>query len=456
MDENTEKNNRETAQALLEFIKKGTSPFHVVNESEQLLNREHFIKLELHENWQLETGKNYRVTIFGSTLFAFRVGENPRSNLRIASAHTDFPNLRIKPNPNVKNSGYISFNVEGYGGLILSTWLDRPLSIAGKVVIKGENPFSPKTVLIDFKRPLLTIPNLAIHMNRAMNEGVALNKQKDMLPLSDVKLPESLNENKTVLDEAMEKEVQTALREIDLYAELAKLAGCDKEDILFYELGLYPSEEGCFFGFAEEFISSPRIDNLTSVKACLEGLIKDNSKDGIHLIALFDNEEVGSRTKQGAASTILGQVLERIYAALGYSVSECYEDCAGGFMLSADVAHALHPNHKEKNDITNMPILNNGVAIKFASTQSYAGDAEAVSVVKALCQTGNIPCQMYVNRSDLIGGSTLGSIASAMVPMRTMDIGVPMLAMHSARETMGMRDQSALEALMKEFFNYKL
>lgn len=451
-----EKEVRSSAESLLAFIKKGTSPFHVVAESEAVLREKEYTSILFNEDWKLEAGKNYMVNVFGSTLIAFRIGEEPRANLRIAAAHTDFPNLRIKPNPNVQNNGYTSFNVEAYGGLILSTWLDRPLSIAGKVVIKGDDAFSPETVLVDFKRPLLTIPNLAIHMNRTVNTGMAFNKQKDMLPLAYVKNldTDTASSDADAVTANITGKVQEELGKIDLYEELGKIAHCEKEDILFFELGLYPAEDGCFLGFSDEFISSPRLDNITSVKACLEGLLNDPNSNGLHLIALFDNEEVGSRTKQGAASTLLGQVLERIYLSLGYSVSDCYADCAGGFMLSADVAHALHPNYSEKNDITNKPLLNHGVAIKFASAQSYAGDAEAVGVVSALCQENNIPYQTYVNRSDVAGGSTLGSIASAMVPMRTMDIGIPLLAMHSARETMGMCDQYALEELLKKFFEY--
>lgn len=425
-------------ESLLAFINTSTSPFHVVNKSAVMLKDGGFEELDMQEKWYLKEGDSYFVNAYGSTIIGFKIGRNMRKNLRIAAAHTDFPNFRIKPNPDLKRESYISLNVESYGGLILSSWLDRPLSLAGKVVIRTEDPFNPKSVLIDFKRPLLTIPNLAIHMNRAMNEGVCLNKQTQMLPLAA---------------EDLKNYLEDELTKINFIDVLAAQVGVNPKDILFYELGVYPTEQGCSFGFNDEYISSSRLDNLTSVKACLEGILEDKSDEGLHIIALFDNEEVGSRTKQGAASLLLPQIIQRIYLALGYTIEEYFEDIARGFMLSADVAHAYHPNYSEKNDLTNKPVLNGGLVIKFASSQSYAGDAEAVGIVKSLCEEKEIPYQVYVNRSDIVGGSTLGSIASAMLPMRTMDIGVPLLAMHSARETMGERDQLALENLIITFFN---
>ena len=233
---------------------------------------------------------------------------------------------------------------------------------------------------------------------------------------------------------------------------LAKQLKCKVEDILSYELYVYQAEQGCVLGFDDEFISSPRLDNLTSVKACLSGILADKRKAGLDMIVLFDNEEVGSRTKQGGASMVLPNVLERIYLSLGYTRQQLLADIHKGFMLSIDVAHALHPNYPEKNDITNKPVLNGGTALKTAASQSYAGDAQAVAAVKALCEKYKAPYQQYVNRSDIPGGSTLGSIASSLLPVRTMDIGIPILAMHSARETMGAKDQKSLETLVKAFF----
>ena len=317
--------------------------------------------------------------------------------------------------------------------MIVSTWLDRPLGLAGKIVTRTDKPFAPKVHLVDFKRPLLTMANLAIHMNREVNDGYKWNKQKDVLPLA------------TMLGQD-EKDPHFFVN------FLAGELGCKAEDILSFELSTYPFEQGCTFGLKDEFISSARLDNLTSCFACLTGII-NNEGSGIRVAALFDNEEVGSKTKQGADSLVLDHLLRRVYKALGFNEEDLFEDLASGFMLSVDVAHALHPNHVDKCDITNKPVLNGGLVLKQACSQSYAGDAEAVAIVKGLCEANHIPCQLFVNRSDVKGGSTLGSMASALTPIRTMDIGVALLAMHSARETMGADDQDAINALLTAFYN---
>lgn len=423
----------DTVARLLDFIDNSTSPYHTVKTGANELKAKGFTELFLEDVWALGEG-DYFVKVYDSTLVAFHIGLNLRHSMRIASAHTDFPAIRIKPNPLVDAKGYGELNVETYGGLILNTWLDRPLSMAGAVVTRTDDPFRPDVHYVDVARPLLTIPNLAIHMNRQINEGVALDKQKHMLPLFMM----CNDKNNT----------DSEWREF-----LSELVKRPAEDILSYELTLYPVEGGTTFGRYDEFISSPRIDNLTSCVACLEGIFEAKAMDaeGLRMVVLFDNEEVGSRTKQGGASTILSQLVERIYMATGHTKAECYADIAAGFMISADVAHGYHPNYPEKNDITNYPILNKGVVLKMASSQSYAGDAWAIATVKALCENDSIPYQIYVNRSNIPGGSTVGSITSAMLAMRTMDVGVPILAMHSARETMGADDQEALDNLMKAF-----
>lgn len=425
--------NEKTTQELLSFIEGATSPFHTVKVGAELLAKNGYTEISMAEKWKLQQGGRYYTRVYGSSLIAFAIGEKPRVGLRIASAHTDFPCLRIKPAATVAENGYGKVNVEIYGGMVRSTWMDRPLSLAGKVVLQGRDAFHPIVRLIDFKRPLMIIPSLAIHMNRQMNEGVELNPQKDMLPLLFM----------------LDKKEKNPEAFLDLLA--AELA-CEREKILSYELTVYPAEKGCLVGAQQEFISSPRLDNLTSVKACVTGLLAGARKDGINVAALFDNEEVGSHTKQGAGSLVLSILLERIYTSLGYTREDYLADVADGFMLSADVAHAMHPNVPEKNDITNKPVLNGGVTLKIAASQSYAGDAEAIAVVTEICRQSEIPYQYFVNRSDIKGGSTLGSILSAMLPMRTMDIGVPILAMHSARETMGANDQAAIDALIGAFF----
>ena len=421
---------------LIKYIKGCTSPYHTVDTSLQLLLDAGFTELSLEEPWNLTSG-DYVVNVYGTTLFAFHIGEDYRHSLRIASAHTDFPAIRVKPNPITDVKGYTKLNVEMYGGLIQNTWLDRPLGAAGTVVLKGENPYDVDSVLFDTKRPIAIIPNLAIHMNRNVNDGVALNRQKEMLPII-----------------MMKPNDDTTKSEAEAWNQfLADEINCDPSEILSYEITLYPVTEGTLVGTDFDFISSPRLDNLTSCFGVLSGIVeaKKNKVDGIRCAILFDNEEVGSRTKQGGAGMLLPNLLERVYRSLGLSPDDMDLDVARGFMISSDVAHGLHPNYPEKNDITNFPVLNGGVTLKQACSQSYAGDAKAIAIVKGLCEEAGVAYQIYVNRSDIPGGSTVGSISSAMLPMRTMDIGLPLLAMHSAVETMGARDQEQLNHLMQHF-----
>ncbi|WP_026759898.1 M18 family aminopeptidase [Selenomonas ruminantium] len=417
---------------LLNFIKAAPTPYHTVLTAAQKLQKAGFTELKLGEVWQLQKGGRYYVKAFDSTLLAFALGKEA-GPLRLAAAHTDFPCFRLKPQPEITKEGYGVLNVEKYGGMMLRTWLDRPLALAGKVALRTKNPFQPEVRLVNFPRPLMTIPSLAIHMDREVNDEGKLNAQKDMLPLT------------TVGGEELTAEF--------FHEWLAAELKVDMSNILSYELSAYPCEEGTLCGLQEEFISSPRLDNLTSVLACLEGMtgLDADKLAGLRLIALFDNEEVGSQTKQGAGSAVLLQVLERIYLALGKERAEMLADIAAGFMLSVDVAHALHPNYMDKCDPSHKPVLGGGVVLKQAASQSYAGDTEAVAVVRGLCEAHKISWQHFVNRSDSRGGSTLGSIASALVPLRTMDIGVPMLAMHSARETMHSADQISLMDLLKKF-----
>ena len=422
-----------TTQELLNFISTSTSPYHTVATSKELLLSQGFAELDLRKKWNLQAGGKYFTEVYGSTLIAFRLGAEGTHGLKVAAAHTDFPCFRIKPQPGIVTEGYGTLNVEGYGGMIISTWLDRPLSLAGKVALRGRDPFTPEVRLVDFKRPLMSMSSLAIHMNREVNDGYKWNKQKDILPLASMMGRDK--KDKAFFDKLLARELK-----------------CAPEDILSYELSTYPVETGCTFGFDDEFISSPRLDNITSVKACLDGIIASNAQTGLQVAAIFDNEEVGSNTKQGAGSAVLMQLLVRIYEQLGYDKEALFADMAAGFMLSVDVAHAMHPNYVDKCDPTNKPVLNGGLVLKQAASQAYAGDTEAVAVVAELCRQHKIPYQMFVNRSDVKGGSTLGSIASALEPIRTMDIGIPMLAMHSARETMGAEDEKALFDLLIAFF----
>ena len=396
-----------------DYIESSTSPYHTVEESYRRLEEQGFTPLSMDEEWNLVAG-DYVIDVYGTTLVAFHIGEHPRETLRVASAHTDFPGFRVKPNAMITDKGYGKLNVESYGGLIQYTWFDRPLSLAGVVVTKGKD-LDLETHYVDIAKPVATIPSLAIHMNRQVNEKAVFNKQKEMLPLILMRgLGTEYEDDKTLLK-----------------ALLAEEIGCEPADILSYELTVYNTDTVETVGFDAEYISAPRLDNLTSCYACLQ--------------------EVGSRTKQGGASLLLPNVVRRVYRALGFSEEACEADIAKGFMISSDVAHGYHPNYGEKNDITNYPTLNGGVVLKIASSQSYAGDAVAQAIVTDLCETHGIKHQIYVNRSDIPGGSTVGSISSAQLVMRTMDVGLPLLAMHSARELMGTYDQIELNRLLTVF-----
>lgn len=423
-------------EKLLQLLKAGTSAIMVVKEAEQQLKEAGFEELRFSNTWGLTEGGKYYMKHHDTTLLAFTVGQQVESQegFKIAAAHTDFPCLRIKPNPDVVTSGYAQVNVEVYGGAILNTWLDRPLSISGRIAVKSNDVMHPDMHYIDIKRPLMTIPNLAIHMNREVNKGVELNRQTDMLPVVGL-LEKELNEKQAFL------------------RFLAKEEGVAVEDILDYELWVYCMQEPVTFGMNEELILSPRLDNLTSVQALLTGIIEGKQKKGINVIALFDHEEIGSKTKQGAGSLLLLNVLEKICDSFGKTTAQTKESIYESFLLSVDVAHGLHPNNAGKMDITNKPVLGGGLCIKEACSQSYATDCEAVAVVEQICQRAGVAYQKFVNRSDMAGGGTLGSIASSIIPIPTVDVGIPLLAMHSAAETMGKKDMESLTGLVREFFS---
>lgn len=423
-------------QHLFNLLKKGVSPVHAVAAAEERLVAAGFENLDYGKDWQLLPGKKYYLNHHDTTLFAFTIPmqwqDNNKPAIRIAAAHTDFPCLRIKPSADMKTDVYAQLNVEVYGGAILNTWLDRPLGIAGRVAVRNDNPFVPQMKYFVSEKNLLTIPNLAIHMNRKVNEGVELNKQIDMIPLLGL-IPEG-EDGKDYFLNYIAKELSVA-----------------KEDILDFELTVYCKEEPQFVGINDELISSPRLDNLTSCSALLSAVTEAEREDGINMIALFDHEEIGSRSKQGAASILLHDMLIRILREIGRD-EMAEADIYNGMFLSVDVAHGLHPNQTGKMDVTNKPVLGSGFCIKEASSQSYATDCEAIAIIQQICDAARIPYQKFVNRSDMPGGGTLGSIASALLPVKTVDVGIPLLAMHSARELMGTADQQALKDLTKAFF----
>lgn len=420
-------------EQLLSLTRKATSQFHTVEAVKEQLSENGYQELFFKDNWELEKGGKYMVAHHGSSIFAFSVGADfeAADGFRIAAAHGDFPGFRIKPNPELVNDGYLQLNVESYGGVNLASWLDRGLSAAGRVMVKSDDVFHPEVRLIDFKKPIFVIPNLAIHLNRDMNKGVELNKQTEMLPLAG-------------MAGEMDK---------DRFMEyLAEELGVAKEDILDYELNVYNTDRAERVGLKEELICAPRLDNLTSVQALVNGITEGERDSGLNVIAVFDHEEIGSRTKQGAGSVLLHHILEKIYLSLGMGAMDYKNAIADSLFMSVDVSHAFHPSYGAKYDPTNKNVLNKGFCIKEACSQSYATDSEAVAIVQQICEMEGIAYQKFVNRSDAAGGGTLGSIASAMLPVRTVDMGVPLLAMHSSRETMGAKDQESLTEFLKAYF----
>ena len=430
-----------SAKKLAEFIKKAVSPYHTVEESRKILEEKGFARLEAGEEWKLKKGGKYYVIPFKTAIFAFTLPKAKTSRgVHIAAAHTDFPCLHLKPKAEKVSAGYLRLNVEVYGGPILNTWLDRPLSLAGRVLLKSKDIYAPKEVLVNFDRPVVTIPNLAIHYNREVNKGVELTKQNDMLPVLGM-LSDKLNEDGWFVD------------------FLAKEIGAKPADILDFDLIVYNCEAPAFVGMNGELLSCPRLDNITSCFALVEGIGNESKKtagkttpvEGVNLIALFDNEEIGSGTKQGADSMLLNGILKRIYKALGQSEIELENDIQKGFLLSVDVAHALHPAKTEKFDQSNCMHMGEGVTFKLSANQRYSYDAVAVASLQQLCDKNKIRYKKFVNHSDMPGGGTLGPIISSWLPMYTVDIGVPILAMHSARELMGAADQDELEKLIRVF-----
>ncbi len=419
---------------LFTILEHATSQFHTAEITKRRLLEQGFEELRLKERWQLKRGGKYVYVHHGSTIFAFTVGEDFKAtdSFRIAASHGDFPGFRIKPNAEMEEGGYLQLNTETYGGAILSTWLDRPLSVAGRVVVKSEDVFKPEVCLVDLKKPVLIIPNLAIHFNREMNKGVELRKQVEMLPIYG-----------------------TASEELSKDAFLEAVAhaiGAEAEDILDYELTIYNTDKPSHAGLKDEFVSAPRLDNLTSTQALIEGITAGTRKKGLNMMAVFDHEEIGSRSKQGAASTLLSTILEKIYVSLHMSKEDVINAMEESLMISVDVSHAYNPNYSAKYDPTNRHVLNQGFAIKQASSQSYATDSEAIAIVQQICEKEGIAYQKFVNHSDSVGGGTIGAISSAMLPIRTVDMGVPLWAMHSSRETMGVKDYESLVDFMEAYY----
>lgn len=431
---------------LLYYLQNGKTQFHVVELARQYLKKQGFKELHLKElKNELPAGRYYLMP-FSSMLIPFVKGKAIKQ-VRIASAHTDFPMLKIKPNPDITKQGYRQLNVEPYGGFIKETWFDRPLGLAGKVVCKGDSAFSPTIHLYDSEQPVCIIPNLAPHLKRGGKEG-EMDVQKELVPIIDI-YGNSQMPSSTAADIQQNTSAGGLKSESYLLRKVAEKLKVPQESILDYDLYLYIYDTPQAIGFDEALISAPRIDNLSSVCAILHSMTAaaNTSDDTLMLGALFDNEEIGSRSKQGADSQLLRDILDAIMADSDCSLTE------DGFYLSVDVAHATHPNYSEKSDITNTVSLGKGMVIKTSSSQRYVCDSEAGAVISDLCMRNDIRLQRTINRSGMPGGQTLGPILSSYLPMRACDIGIPVLAMHSARELMHQFDYQQLIALLTCFFS---
>ena len=386
---------------------------------------------------EVKAGDKLFVTKNDSSIYAFHIGRKPLadSGFHMICAHCDSPTFRIKPNAEILcEKGIVKLNTEVYGGPIMSTWFDRPLTIAGRVIVKGKDAMSPRSLLLHIKRPLLQISNLAIHFNRSVNDGVALSKQKDMLPILGIITNEL--EVKNLL-------TNTICGELNI----------EKEDILDFDLYLADATPACTFGVHNEFLSSGRLDDLSMCKAGLEALINTPESDTTKVLAIFDNEETGSQTKQGAASPFLASMLKRIAMAQSGTEEAFFQAVERAFMVSADNAHAWHPNYSEKYDPTNHPVLGGGPVIKFNAAQKYASDAVSAAVFAQICEEAGVPCQRFVNHSDVAGGSTLGNILASSIPLRGVDMGNAILAMHSCRETGSVIDHIFCVKAFSQFYS---
>ena len=419
----------EITEKLLEFIRKSPVSFQAAEEMKNRFEENGFQYLSEKEHWDLKKGGKYVVMRNHSALIAFSIPEKEIMRFHIMASHSDSPSFKIKENPEIRvENTYTKLNVESYGGMLMAPWFDRPLSVAGRVILRKDGKLEERLVNID--RDLVMIPSLAIHMNREANKGMAYNPQKDLLPL---------------LGCGGEK---TALMDI-----VAKELNADREDILTHDLFLYNRMPGTIWGADREFVSSARLDDLQCAFASMEGMIRGTKQNSIAVHCVLDNEEVGSGTKQGAASTFLKDTLRRINDGLGKTYEEYLMTLADSFMISADNAHALHPNYANKADPVNHPVINGGIVIKYNANQKYCTDAVSAAIFRDICERAGVHCQTFVNRSDIPGGSTLGNISNTQVPMNTVDIGLPQLAMHSPYETAGVKDTWSLIKAAEEFFS---
>lgn len=417
---------------LLSFIEKSPSSFQAVQNTTKLLAEQGFEQLDESVSWHLSEGGSYYVTRNQSAIIAFRIPRKDYRGFHIISSHGDSPSFKIKENPEIRvENHYVKLNVEKYGGMICAPWFDRPLSVAGRIIVETADGLETRFVHID--RNLLIIPNLAIHMNREVNDGYAFNLQKDLLPLwSD------------------------GNSEISFLELLANEIGVQPKQIKGSDLFLYNRMKGCVWGTKNEFISAPRLDDIECTYASLQGILQCSGSENVAVHCMLDNEEVGSGTKQGAASTFLSDVLHRINDAMGRSKEDYMISLSSSFMISADNAHAVHPNYADKTDPTNRPFINEGIVIKHSANQKYTTDAVSDAVFRCICDRAEAKYQHFHNRSDMLGGSTLGNILNTQVALNTVDIGLPQLAMHSPYETAGLNDFLDLIRVAKKFYSISI
>ena len=422
---------------LIEFLNESPVNFLAVKTLKEILAGRGFREINAADSiGELKAGDQVFFTKNDSSLYAFRIGRKALADngFHLICAHCDSPTFRIKPNAEMLCEGGITkLNTEVYGGPIMSTWFDRQLSLAGRVLIKTDDVMQPETRLLHIKRPLLQITNLAIHFNRQVNDGVKLSKQKDMLPLLGI-VTDQLESGNMLMN------------------VIAEELGVNIPDILDFDLYLYDIAPACTFGVHDEFISGGRLDDLSMVHAGLMALLATETQDTTQVLAVFDNEETGSQTKQGAGSPFLSTLLQRIVLAQGGNQEDFFRSIEKAFMISADNAHAWHPNYSEKYDPTNHPMLGGGPAIKFNAAQKYASDAASAAVFMGICQKAGVPCQRFVNHSDVAGGSTLGNILAGSLPLRGVDMGNPVLGMHSVRETGSTADHLYCIKAFTEFY----
>ncbi|MGN0907672.1 MAG: M18 family aminopeptidase [Bullifex sp.] len=414
-------------EEMTDFIRRSPSPYHVVHNIEEELLKSGFERLSEKKTFETERGHSYYVTRNSSSLIAFRVPER-FTGFSIAAAHTDSPCFRIKPSCESVSHGYTRLNIEKYGGMLMAPWFDRPLSIGGRVFVNNGGKAEER--LFETEGPAVSIVNLAIHQNREANNGIKYSVQKEMMPIFAQDAPSG-----------------------SFRSFVASRLGISEDDILDWDLCLSDTTPPSIWGLDGEFFSSPRIDDLQCAHSAFRALKETKPSDRISMIALFDNEEVGSGTGQGALSDFLSAVTDRILLSLGISGEERYMHYASSFMISADNGHAVHPNYAEKSDITTLPRLNGGILIKYSANQKYTTDASTGSELKALLTKNGIPYQVFVNNSDVTGGSTLGNLSIQKLSVRTADIGVAQLAMHSPYECGGTRDTTALLSLFRAFLS---